>query len=152
MPQMEKTFKKSLNELEKKMNLGIVSLSPMTFKRGRWETTVNGVKSILIVYEKHAEKVYVKPKEPHPWQKNWDEDYKPSWFNIYARDDFQQAPHYSLSIMLVVNGDEIQLCAMTSGSGQEHYGLPDSGAEYSLFEALDITLENLDNIILCTED
>lgn len=147
MPQIEKTLKIGLDELEKKIHMGLFSNVPLIYKRGRWETTVNGVKSVLIVYEQHAEKVYVKPKEPPEWMKEWDEDYKPTWHNIFAQDYFEQAPHYSLSIMLVQSGDEIRLCAMTSGSGQEHYYLPDSGAEYGLFEALDITLEVLDQII-----
>lgn len=148
MPQLEKTLTYDLKNLEEKIHMGIISQCELTFKRGRWETTVNGVKCILIVYEQHAEKVFVRPDPVPDWMKEWDEDYKPSWHNIYARDYFQQQPHYSLAITLVVNGDEIQLCGITSGSGQEHYFLPDSGAEYGLFEALDITLNNLDNIIL----
>ena len=120
----------------------------LTYKRGRWETTVKDVKTILIVYEQHAEKKFVRPDEPPEWMKAWDEDYTPTWFNIYARAYCQPQPHYSLSITLVVSGDEIRLCAMTAGSGQEQCFIADSGSEYSLFEALDITLNNLDKIIL----
>lgn len=148
MPQLEKTLQVDLDELERKIHMGFITQCPMTYKRGRWETTVGDVKCILIVYEQHAEKVYVRPDKPREGLEDWDPDYKPSWFNLYARDDFKQQPHYSISINLVVHGDEIRLCAITSGSGQEHYFLPDSGAEYDLFEALDITLNNLDSIIL----
>lgn len=145
MPQLEKTLKIGLKELEDKINLGFFQ-SPLTYKRGRWETTVNGVKSVLIVYEQHAERVFVKPADPPEWMKDWDEDYKPSWENIFTRDYMQQQPHFSISIMLVEHGDEIRLCAMTSGSGEEQYGSSDSGGEYGLFETLDITLNILDKM------
>lgn len=143
MPQIEKTFKIDMETLEDAIHTSYFSL-PLTYKRGRWETTVNGVKSVLIVYEQHAEPVYVKPKDPPDWLKEWDDDYKPTWHNLYARDFMQQQPHYSISIMLVQHGDEIQLCAMSSGSGQEHLYLPDSGAEWGIYETLEISLTNLE--------
>ena len=148
MPQIEKTLRMDLETLEKKIHLGFAVSSPLTYKRGRWETTVGGVKSVLIVYEKHDKKEFVKPSDPPEWMEEWDKDYKPDWFNICAREYFQQKPHYSISIMLVEQGGEIRLCAITSGSGQEQYFLPDSGAEYSLYETLDIILENLDRILV----
>lgn len=149
MPQLEKTLNYDLVNLEKKINTGIITQCPLTFKRGRWETTIDDVRTILIVYEQHANPVYEKPGDPPQWMKeDWDDDYKPSWFNIYAREYHKPQPHYTLSITMAVKGDEIRLCAMTSGSGQDHLFIPDSGAEYGLFEALDITLNNLDNIFI----
>lgn len=148
MPQLERTFKKPLDELERKIDMGLISICSLTSRRGRWETTVGNVKCVLLVYEQHAEKVYVKPKEPNEWQKTWDESYTPSWFNPYARDDFQQQPHFGIAINLIDTGEEVRVCGITSGSGQDHYFSPDCGGEFGLFEALDITLNTLDRIIM----
>lgn len=149
MPQLEKTLKIDLGELETKIMFGFFSC-PMTSQRGRWETTVNGVKTVLIVYEQHAEPTFVKPPEDKmpEWMKEWPDDYSPSWANIYAREFFQQKPHYSIAITLVQNGDEIKLCAITSGSGQNQVFYPECGGEFGLFETLDLTLSVLDDIIL----
>lgn len=145
MPQIEKVLHGDLQNIEDKIHFGMFSICPLTMKRGRWETTVNGVKSVLIVYEQHAMPVY---KKPDKLPEDWPEDYTPSWFNLPAQDYFQQAPHYSLSIMLVDTGEEIRLVAMSSGSGQDHLFIPDSGGEFGIYEALDLTLENLDTIFV----
>ena len=145
MPKLEKTLQGNLDIIEKKINHGVLSICPMTGKRDRWETTVGGVRCVMLVYEKYAMPVLAHPDK---LPEDWDKDYNPSWFNIYARDAFDQAPHFSMVVTMLDDGEEIKLCGITSGSGQAHLFSPDTGGEYDLYEALDITLEILDQIVV----
>ena len=122
MAQHEAVLHGDLEEIERKLNLGIIALSPNTGKRGSWTTTVGNVRCDLLVYEKNAPRVWV-------------------------NGEHVDQPHYSLSITLVDTGEEIRLCAITSGSNPAPYFLPGSGADAALLEPLKLTLEALDRII-----
>ena len=123
MPKVEKTLQGDIDEIDKKLTHAICSICPLTTKRASWTTTAGGVKCILSVYEKHAKKV-------------WDGE---MW---------KDQPHYSLSVNLVDTGEEIRLCGITSGSSQEMYFIPDAGPEGELMDALNVSLEILDRIIV----
>lgn len=139
MPQMEKTLHGNADELNDRIVFGVLSNCPLTNKRGTWDVTVGDVRCIQTVFEKHAPKTFVgKPHEAPAYPSTYRDD--------FGGDDYKAQPHYSMVLTLLVRGEEIRLCAITSGSSQDMYFIPYSGGEYALFEALDITLNNLDNI------
>ena len=122
MPQLEKVLHGDLDAIRGKISHGVLSLSPLTSVRGSWETTVNGVRCVTVMYEKHDKKRF----DGENWVPN---------------------PHYAMSVTLVDTGSEVRVGAITAGSAQDMYFIPDSGAEYGLFEALSITLDMWDHII-----
>lgn len=141
MPQLEKNLHGDLDEINRKIGHGVCSICSMTTKRGTWDTTLGDVRCLLTVFEKHAPKEYVGaiPEAPA---------YPRTIRTDYSSGDYKDGPHYSMAVTLLGKGDEVRICAITSGSGNALYFLPFSGAEYELYEALDITLNQLDNIII----
>lgn len=138
MPQMEKTLHGNVEEIKEKITFGIISNCALTNVRGTWDTTVGDVRCILVVYEKHAPKVYVGGKREAP-------PYPTTYHDEFDNDKLYKAqPHYSMALTLLAQGEEVRLCAITSGSSQDMYFIPYSGGEYDLFEALDITLNTMD--------
>ena len=121
MAKFEKVLHGDLKELERKITLGVTTVSPDTGKRDSWETTIGDVKCMFMVYEKNAPRVWV------------DGEHK-------------DQPHYTLSITLLDTGKEVRLCAITGGCNQGLYFLPGDGPEGSLLGALKTTLEILDQI------
>lgn len=66
---------------------------------------------------------------------------------MYEKHARKPDPHYAMAVTLVDTGGEVRLGAITAGSAQDMYFIPDSGAEYDLFAALSITLDMWDSII-----
>ena len=56
MGKMEKTLKRDLDELSRKIDHGVCSICPMTIKRDEWTTEAGGVKCIVKVFEKCSNK------------------------------------------------------------------------------------------------
>lgn len=124
MPQLDKVLHGNLDEIEKKLNGALFAQIPLLCKRGSWTTTAGGVTCRMLVYEQNAKRI-------------WDKE----------AEEWKEQPHYSLSITMVDTGEEVRLCGITAGSSQDMYFIPDSGAEYGMFEALSITLDMWDFII-----
>ena len=56
--------------------------------------------------------------------------------------------HASMAVTLVRTGDEVRLCAITSGTSNALFFIPYDGCEGELSGALGITLNILDDMIL----
>lgn len=120
---LEKTLKGDIDAINGKINTALMINVPLITKRDSWTTTVGEVKCVFNVYEKHAKRVW-------------------------NGSDWQDQPHFTLSVLLIDTGDEVRICGITGGSAHDMYFNPDSGGEYELFEALSIILEMFDQIIL----
>ena len=123
MPQLEKTLQGDIEDINKKLAHSICSNCALTSKRGAWTTTVGDIKCIVTVFEKHAKK-------------------------IWSGEEWKDQPHYALTLTLLDTGEEVRLFAITSGSGQGTYFIPDAGPEGELMDVLNTSLNILDKIIV----
>lgn len=125
MPKVEKTLQGDIEDINKKLAHAICSNCALTTECGTWTTTAGDVKCIFTVFEKHAKKI---------WNK--------------TEGKWKDQPHYVLSLTLIDTGEEVRLCAITSGSGQGTYFIPDAGPEGELMDVLNTALNVLDKIIV----
>lgn len=141
MPKLEKTFERDIEELNKKIGLGVCAICSGTRKRGTWDTTLDGVRCMVTLFEKFASKVYAGEDREMP-------DYPETVYRAYSTDDYKDQAHVSMTVTLVGNDKEVRLFAITAGTGHETYFYPYPGGEGELMGALNITLDILDDIIL----
>lgn len=121
MSKFEKTLHGDLDVISRKIENGMIAALANTVKRESWTTTVGDVRCYATVYEKVA-------------RKEW------------TGSEFKDRPHYSLSLTLVDTGEEIRLCAITSGCNQGLYFIPGDGGEGALMASLKTALEIMDMI------
>ena len=130
MPKIVKTLKGKLEDIDKKLTMYILFNCGMTNKRESWDTTVGDSKVRFTVYEKHAKKVWVREKPDE------------------VAGEWKDQPHYTLSVVLIQDGDQVQLCGISGGSGQEMYFCPDCGPEGELLDVLGTALILMDDMIV----
>ena len=121
MSKTEKTLHGDLDIISRKIENGMIAALPNVVKRETWDTKAGDIRCIFTVYENVA-------------RKEW------------TGSEFKDAPHYSLSLTLIDTGEEIRLCAITSGCNQGLYFIPGDGAEGALVAALNTALEIMDDI------
>lgn len=124
MPKLEKVLHGDINKINDTLSNFMIFNCGLTNKRESWTTTFGDCKCIVSMFEKHAKRI-------------WDDEAK----------EWKNQPHYGLSLTLIDTGEEIRLCGITCGSGQEMYFIPDCGAEGELIDVLNTGLILLDQLM-----
>ena len=141
MPKLEKTFHRDIEELNKKIGHGVCSICAGTRKRESWDTTIGDVRCVVMLFEKYAPKIYVGEPRKQP-------DFPKRIITGYINDDYKDQIHLSMTVTLVGNSEEVRLFAVTAGGGNETYFSPYPSGESEMMDALNVTLNILDDMIL----